>query len=281
MTNANFLASMGQASHARCEQARSVRGDNAIVRAAELCAAPEPLILCNEGFDLIAEVKRSSPAVGRLAGDDLDPAAQGRRYADAGVAAISVLTEPSRFSGELAHLEAVAIEVAPLPAMRKDFLVAPYQVFEARASGASGVLLIAALVETAMLREMLQTTLDLGMFALVEAFDEADVEKSASLMDDAGSAFDGERCRMMMGVNSRDLRTLEVDFPRFERLADLLPPGMPWVAESGVASPEQAAEVAGIGYDLALVGTALMRAEDPRAFAERLLDAGRAAAPSG
>jgi indole-3-glycerol phosphate synthase len=281
MSNENFLASMEAASRARWERARAARGDGAIIRAAELCAAPEPLILSHDGFDLIAEVKRDSPAVGRLAGDDLQPAEQGRRYADAGVAAISVLTEPSRFGGELAHLEAVAIEVAPLPAMRKDFLVAPYQVFEARASGASGVLLIAALLDTPMLRDMLQTTLDLGMFALVEAFDEADVEKSAPIMDDAGTAFDAERCRMMIGVNSRDLRTLEIDFPRFARLAELLPPGMPWVAESGVASPEQAAEVAGIGYDLALVGTALMRAEDPRAFAERLLEAGRAAAPSG
>jgi indole-3-glycerol phosphate synthase len=194
---------------------------------------------------------------------------------------VSVLTEPARFAGELAHLTAVAAEIAPRPAMRKDFLVDPYQVFEAREAGASGVLLIAAMLDSTVLRDMLAITLDLGMFALVETFDAADIDKSAPLMDDAGSPFDGERCRMVIGVNCRDLRSLEVDFPRFGRLAERLPPGMPWIAESGVATPEQAGEVASMGYDLALVGTALMRADEPRALAAAMLDAGRLAAPSG
>lgn len=277
----DFLTTMAKASRARYEDARKLRDDAEIVRMAEARTGPAPLLLSHEGFDLIAEVKRISPAVGQLAGDDLAPVVQARRYADAGAAAISVLTEPARFGGELSHLEDVAAELAQLPAMRKDFLVTPYQVFEARAAGASGVLLIAAVLDTAMLRDMLQTAQALGMFALVEAFDEADVERSAPVMDDAGTAFDGERCRQLIGVNCRNLRTLNVDFPRFASLADGLPPGIPWVAESGVASAEQAAEVAGMGYDAALVGTALMRADDPKAFADELLAAGRAAAPSG
>jgi indole-3-glycerol phosphate synthase len=281
VSEADFLTSMAEASRARCAEARAQRDDAAIRNAAEAAPAPAPLILSHEGFDLIAEVKRSSPALGDLAGEDLVPAAQGRRYADAGVAAVSVLTEPSRFRGKLAHLTNVAAEIAPLPALRKDFLISPYQVFEARAAGASGVLLIAAMLDTATLRDMLQATLELGMFALVEAFDADDVDACGPLLDDAGGAFDGPRCRMLIGVNSRDLRTLEVDFPRFARLAERLPAGLPWVAESGVVLPEQAAAVAALGYDLALVGTALMRAEDPRAFAEGLLGAGRAAAPSG
>jgi indole-3-glycerol phosphate synthase len=128
---------------------------------------------------------------------------------------------------------------------------------------------------------MLQATLELGMFALVETFDAADIDKCAPIMDGVGPVFEAERCRMMIGVNCRDLRSLEVDFPRFEKLADRLPPGMPWVAESGVTTPDQAAHVAGIGYDLALVGTALMRADDPKTSAHALLEAGRAAAPSG
>jgi len=272
---------MAKASRTRYEKARSVCNEVDIVRVAERCATPAPLILSNDGFDVIAEVKRNSPSAGQLADEGLAVDRQARCYADAGAAAISVLTEPSRFGGDLSHLEAVAAEVNPLPVMRKDFLVSPYQVFEARAAGAAGVLLIAAMLDRAMLRDMLQVTLDLGMFALIEAFEEKDIDRCAPIMDDAGSAFQAQRCRMLLGVNCRDLRTLEVEFPRFARLADRLPPGLPWVAESGVASPEQAAEVAGMGYDLALVGTALMCAEDPQAFAERLLAAGRAAAPSG
>ena len=277
----DFLENMADASRARCDEARARRADDELIRVAEQRPGPNSLKLSNEGFDLIAEVKRSSPSAGRLSDDDLSPAAQADLYAEAGAAAISVLTEPSRFSGELSHLDAVAARVAPVPAMRKDFLVDAYQVIEARAFGASGVLLIAAILDGQTLAEMLRITLDLGMFALVEAFDEADIDKSASIMDAAGPVFEAEHCRMMIGVNCRDLRTLEVDFPRFEQYADRLPPGMPWVAESGVTTPEHAAHVASLGYDLALVGTALMRAGDPRMTAYAMLDAGRGAAPSG
>ncbi|MBT8440966.1 MAG: indole-3-glycerol-phosphate synthase [Gammaproteobacteria bacterium] len=277
----DFLESMATSSRARCDAACTRRSYAEIERIAAAASAPSPLMLSHDGFDLIAEVKRSSPSAGQLAGADLSPVAQAASYAAAGVAAISVLTEPSRFDGELAHLESVSAEVAPVPAMRKDFLVAPYQVLEARASGASGVLLIAAMLDESALTDMLGVTLDLGMFALVEAFDEADIEKSAPIIDAAGPVFEAERCRMMMGVNCRDLRSLQVDFPRFDRLAKHLPPGMPWVAESGVTKPEQAAHVSALGYDLALVGTALMRADDPRNAANALLGAGRAAAPTG
>ena len=277
----DFLTSMADASRARCEQARAARDGAEVTRAAREAPAPAPLILSHDGFDLIAEVKRTSPSAGQLATADLTPAAQGHSYADAGAAAVSVLTEPSRFGGDLSHLQAVAAEIAPVPAMRKDFLVDTYQVFEARAGGASGVLLIAAMLDASTLVEMLRTALELGMFALVEAFDIADINKCAPLMDEAGSAFEAERCRMLIGVNCRDLRTLEVDFPRFEKLASCLPPGMPWVAESGVTTPEQAGQVAGMGYGLALVGTALMRAQDPQVAAAALLEAGRLAAPTG
>ena len=277
----DFLEGMASSSRARCEAARARCPDAEIERIASGSRPPSPLNLSHDGFDLIAEVKRSSPSAGQLASADLSPVEQAASYAAAGAAAISVLTEPSRFDGDLAHLDAVSAEVAPVPAMRKDFLVSPYQVMEARTSGASGVLLIAAMLDESTLAAMLGMTLDLGMFALVEAFDEADIEKSAPILDAAGPVFEAERCRMMIGVNCRDLRTLQVDFPRFEILAKYLPPGMPWVAESGVTTPEQAARVAGLGYDLALVGTALMRADDPRVAANSLLEAGRAAAPTG
>ena len=278
----DFLASMAAASRARWDEALEACDDAAMARIAEARAAPSPLLLSADGFDLIAEVKRSSPSAGQLAGADLSPSVQGRHYADAGAAAISVLTEPSRFGGDLSHLDAVAAAVAPVPAMRKDFLVAPYQVIEARASGASGVLLIAAMLDTATLRDMLQAALDLGMFVLVEVFDAADLDHCMSVVDGAGPAFEAERCRMLIGVNSRDLRTLAVDFPRFAKLAGRLPAGLPWVAESGVTTPGQVAEVAAMGYRLALVGTALMRADDAKSAAGNLLVAGRAAAkPDG
>lgn len=275
--DSDFLAGMAEASEQRAAGAREECDDRAMLRRAEAQPAPHPLRLSDEGFDLIAEVKRSSPSAGRLADDDLSPSEQSARYRDAGAVAISVLTEPSRFAGHLAHLTAVANEVAPVPAMRKDFLVAPYQVVEGRAAGASGVLLIAAMLETAMLSDMLQMTRDLGMFALVEAFDEADLDKCVPVMNDAGPAIDAAGVvRQLIGVNCRDLRTLQVDFPRFAVLARALPPDLPWVAESGVATREQAAEVAGLGYRLALVGTALMRSDDPTTAAGELLAAARA-----
>ncbi len=240
--------------------------------------APPPLKLSPQGFDVIAEVKRRSPSAGTLARRTLRITDQGRNYAQGGAAALSVLTEPEAFDGELAHLQEVASAVAPVPAMRKDFLVSPYQVLEARAAGASGVLLIAAMLNDARLQDMLRYTHRLGLFALVEIFDAADLERTVSAIHAAGPALVDGRCRSLIGVNCRDLRSLKVDFGRFAALAPHLPVDIPRVAESGVGSASQAARVAGLGYGVALVGTALMRAPDPAAFVAELLGAGRASA---
>lgn len=239
---------------------------------------PPPLKLSPQGFDLIAEVKRRSPSAGALAGRRLRITAQARNYALGGAAALSVLTEPEAFDGELSHLQEVASAVAPVPALRKDFLVSPYQVLEARAAGASGVLLIAAMLNDARLQDMLRYTHRLGLFALVEIFDAADLERTVSAIHAAGPALVDGRCRSLIGVNCRDLRSLKVDFGRFAGLAPQLPADIPRVAESGVESASQAARVAGLGYGVALVGTALMRAPDPAAFVAELLGAGRASA---
>ncbi|MBM4221178.1 MAG: indole-3-glycerol-phosphate synthase TrpC, partial [Gammaproteobacteria bacterium] len=147
-----------------------------------------------------------------------------------------------------------------------------------RAAGASGVLLIAALLDDLRLREMLRYAHRLGLFALVEIFDAADLARSVSAIRAAGPAIVDGRCRSLLGVNCRDLRSLKVDFGRFAALAPRLPADIPCVAESGVESPGQAARVAGLGYGLALVGTALMRAPDPSARLAGLLAAGRASA---
>jgi len=271
----DFLARMTARSRVRANAAKA-RLPDAELRARARERGPAPALrLAAAGFDLIAEVKRRSPAQGQLAGEQLDPVAQAAAYADAGAAALSVLTEPEEFRGTLADLDAVAGAVVQVPAMRKDFLVDPYQVWEARAAGAGGVLLVAACLDRALLQRMLDTALELGLFALVEAFDERDLEHCVPVMDAAGPAVQSGAVRMLLGVNCRDLRTLAVDFGRFAELAPRLPANYPKVAESGVVEPGDAAAVAGAGYQLALVGTALMRAAEPGAAAQALLSAGR------
>lgn len=275
----NFLLDMAAASEERLNTARAKNSLAVLEKRAAEKNAPPPLKLSSDGFDLIAEVKKGSPSAGKLADAGLSAAEQAGKYSAAGAAAISVLTEPSRFAGSLQDVERVVADVDAIPVMRKDFLVDPYQVVEARAAGAGGVLLIAAILEPPVLRDMLQATFDLGMFALVEAFGEADLARCTSVMADAMPAIcDDGTCRMLLGINCRNLRTLEVDFVRFGQMADHLPGSIPWIAESGVDSSAKASDVARAGYRLALVGTALMRAADPTGTARELLVAGRAAA---
>jgi len=275
---ANFLARMAAGSRARADAAEARRPAGPLAERLRRLPPPPALRLSPQGFDLIAEVKRRSPSAGTLAAGALRIAAQARNYVRGGAAALSVLTEPAEFDGDLAHLKEVAAAVAPVPAMRKDFLVSPYQLLEARAAGAGGVLLIAALLRDRELREMLRAAHQLGMFALVEVFDVAELERASAVLRAAGPAVEDGRCRTLLGVNCRDLRTLQVDFGRFAELAPHLPRDVPAVAESGVEAVGQAARVAGLGYRVALVGTALMRATDPGRLAGELLEAGRASA---
>lgn len=234
-----------------------------------------PLVL--ESFDLVAEIKDRSPAEGELAGRGLARADRALEYARAGAAAISVLTEPSRFDGALAHLDEVAAAVATpgLPVMRKDFLVDVRQVHEARAYGASGVLLIAAMLDDKALRSMLDAAAGLGMFVLLEAFDDDDLARCGRLVAEPACADRAAAGQLLVGLNTRDLRTLEVDTGRLERLAPMLPGGARAVAESGLTAPGDAARVAGWGYSLALVGTALMRSPAPARLVADMLHAGR------
>jgi indole-3-glycerol phosphate synthase len=205
---------------------------------------------------------------------------------------VSVLTEPSRFSGSLEHLRAVAATLAPLgvPAMRKDFLVDPYQLYEARAAGAGGALLIVRMLSPATLGEMLDCARELGLFVLIETFDEADIVAAVEALDrvdplvpgtDSGPARGTQPkavIDVLLGVNSRDLQTLAVVPERLEQLAPRLPREYPRVAESGLTTPDDAARMVRAGYDMALVGGALMSAPDPGALVRAMLAAGRAAA---
>ena len=216
------------------------------------------------GFDIIAEIKGRSPAEGELGGESIDRAARAQQYAGAGAAAISVLTEPAKFAGDLSHIEEVVAAVPDTPVMRKDFLVDEAQVLEARAAGASGVLLIVAMLSDAKLRGMLDCAYEHNMFVLLELFDMADAARTSALMfsPDEQQAAAG---KLLFGVNCRDLRTLEVDAERFAEF-DPANQGGRWVAESGLHSAEDAAAVASLGYSMALVGTSLMRRQDPAAL---------------
>jgi indole-3-glycerol phosphate synthase len=267
----DFLQAMAQSSRERVARARAIQADDALRAQALATAAAPDLRLSSLGFDLIAEVKRRSPAVGQLDSRGEDVGARANDYALAGAAAISVLTEPTRFDGELSHLrEVTAALKGRVPAMRKDFLVDPYQLCEARVAGAGGVLVILRMLEPAQVAAMLETAAELRLFVLLEAFDEADLRLAATLVRDYGA-----RLRLLVGVNCRDLSTLQVVPGRLETLAPSLPRGVPCVAESGVESAADAARLARAGYQMALVGSALMRSGDRIGLARDLLIAGR------
>lgn len=334
-----FLDQMALGSRERATAAMTVEPLQALrARCGDL---PPPAALARAGgFDLIAELKLRSPALGDLGTAGVDPGARVTAYARAGAAAVSVLTEPSRFSGSLDHLRAAAAALAPLgvAAMRKDFLVDPYQLYEARACGAGGALLIVRMLSRDLLAEMLDCARELGLFVLVEAFDEKDIAaavealtlarlstpgtsplapktgkslagrspSSSPRVSERGTTRSGQpeddRCPsgsdypafganggtpgveraargdVLLGVNSRDLQTLQVVPRRLEQLAPLLPGDMPRVAESGLETADDAARMVRAGYDMALVGGALMAAPDPGALVAAMLSAGRAAA---
>lgn len=273
MTQPDFLAQMAAGSRRRVEAARAACPQAELLARALDTPAPPPLRLQQGGFDLIAELKLRSPAAGALKGPEEDVAARVTAYARAGAAAVSVLTEPTRFDGDLEHLREAARALGPagIPAMRKDFLVADYQVMEARAAGAGGVLAILRMLSERELESLIQQARALALFVLLEAFDERDLERLHRILGRVG----GEG--LLAGVNSRDLTTLQVVPSRLEQLAHGLPTGIPRVAESGVGSPEDARRVAAAGYDLALVGSALMSGADPVALASAMLSAARAA----
>lgn len=230
-----------------------------------LAAAAPPALdaraaLAAPGVGVIAEVKRRSPSMGSLA-DIADPAELARDYQAGGALAVSVLTEGRHFGGSLADLADVRRSVG-IPLLRKDFVVSPYQVHEARAAGADLVLLIvAALSDDALvgLRERIES---LGMTALVEVHDEAEADRALA----AGAS--------VIGVNARDLATLEIDRSTFERIAPGLPSSVIKVAESGVRGPHDLISYACAGADAVLVGGGLVQSGNVRQAVADLVTAG-------
>jgi indole-3-glycerol phosphate synthase len=249
-----------------------VRADTAVREArislseikAAAAAAPPPLdvmaALREPGIGVIAEVKRASPSAGSLA-TIADPAKLARAYEDGGARIISVLTEERRFCGSLDDLDAVRAAVS-VPVLRKDFVVQPYQIHEARAHGADMLLLIVAALEQAALASMLDRTESLGMTALVEVHTEQEADRALK----AGAK--------VIGVNARDLTTLEVDRDCFARIAPGLPSDVIRIAESGVRGTADLLAYAGAGADAVLVGEGLVKSGDPRSAVADLVTAG-------
>jgi len=268
-----FLDEMASASSRRVAAARLAESPADLARRARETPPPPPLRLSPSGFDVIAEIKLRSPAAGVLGAASDDWLGRATTYARAGAAAVSVLTEPTRFDGSLQHLEAVAkaLRETGVPAMRKDFLVDPYQVCEARAAGAGGVLIILRMLSRAQIADLLDAAADWQLFVLLEAFDGADLALAADLL----KRRDARKESVLVGVNSRDLQTLEVVPERFAALAPQLPRGFPAVAESGVGDAVSAAAMRHLGYRLALIGTALMVSENPAQLLAEIFNATR------
>lgn len=214
---------------------------------------------------VISEVKRKSPSKGALA-DIPEPAVLAAEYEAGGASVISVLTEARRFGGLLQDLDAVRAAVQ-IPVLRKDFTVDEYQIYEARAHGADLVLLIVAALNDELLASFLELTHQLGMNALVETHTEEEIARAIK----AGAK--------IIGVNVRNLKTLDVDPATFGKLAPLLPSEAVIVAESGVESTEQVAQYGAAGADAILVGEALVKHADPRASVAAFIQAGTDAKP--
>jgi indole-3-glycerol phosphate synthase len=207
-------------------------------------------------LSFICEVKKASPSKGIIAADF--PWLQiALEYEAAGAAAISVLTEPDYFLGSDQYLREIAAAVL-CPTLRKDFVIDPYQIYEAKILGARAVLLICALLDGQTLAEYIKIAVELGLSSLVEIHDEAEAEQAVK----AGAK--------IIGINNRNLKTFRVDLAVTARLRSLIPTGILAVAESGIKSPEDVRAISGLGLDAALVGESLMRAVDKKRFLAEL-----------
>ena len=238
LTAAADSRSLDRLLDAAAQSAGSVRGFRAALEAAD-------------GLAVIAEIKRRSPAKGDLFGH-LVADALAKEYAGGGATCLSVLTDAEFFGGTAADL-VDARAATDLPVLRKDFTVGPGDVCDARLMGADAVLLIVAALSPSELHRLAKLAWQLGIEALVEVHDEAELE--VALGADA----------TVIGVNQRDLVTFQVDEDRAERLASVIPPGVVRVAESGIRGPDDARRLAAAGYDAILVGETLVTASDPAA----------------
>ena len=235
---------------------------DSLKEAAGKAPAARNVVAAFKGGDVavIAEVKRASPSKGALAAI-ADPASLAMDYEAGGARVISVLTEPRRFGGSLEDLAAVR-EAVQVPVLRKDFIVSSYQLWEARAYGADMVLLIVAALEQNALVSLVERALSIDLVPLVEVHTEDELDRAL----DAGAR--------VLGVNARNLSTLEVDRSVFGRLAPRVPEGIVKIAESGIRGPHDLLAYAAAGADAVLVGESLVTGKDPRSAVADLVTAG-------
>jgi indole-3-glycerol phosphate synthase len=266
-----FLGKVCTEALARVDADRSVEAESDVTARAQATPAPPPFAdaLAGPGVAVIAEVKRASPSRGHLA-DIPDAAGLAVAYAGGGAAAVSVLTEPAHFGGSLEDLVAVAAAV-DVPVLRKDFVLDGYQVWQARAAGAAAVLLIAAALDDAGLTALQVVADQAGVDCLVEAHTAAEVERAVACHAAAATGR-----RLVLGINARDLSTLQVDRDHVARVraAVELPQDAVVVAESGVEGPDDVVAYAGAGADAVLVGGHVATAADPAAAVAELVAAG-------
>lgn len=251
---ADFLTNMARASLTRVHDRLEPSAQKTLASKLESRVPPEPFTVQRPG--IIAEIKNISPSEGRLSRTSCIDRIQSRAqaYETGGALALSVLTEPTAFGGSLEHLQAVAASVE-LPVMRKDFLVHPIQIDEAAAFGASGVLLIARLVPLRVLRQLVVRARQLDLFVLLEVFDKDDIVTAKRVMN--------LHPNLLIGLNTRDLATLTVRPNALQALAHHLPRHCIRVAESGLRTPADVHAARAMGFQLHLVGSALMHEEDP------------------
>jgi indole-3-glycerol phosphate synthase len=268
-----FLAHVCAQATTRVAAARRHESLDALRARAAATPVPPQFGAALRGGRVIAEVKRASPSRGVIVGD-CDAPAQATAYVAGGAAAVSVLTEPEHFQGDLNDLRSVAAAVS-VPVLRKDFIVDPYQLFEARAAGAAAALLLVAALDQPLLVALLAAARDAGIEALIETHDVAEAERAAAAL----SALPRGDRAPVIGVNARDLRRLSVDRGVFAAVVGALPTGVVVVAESGVDGPADVERYVSEGADAVLVGEHLMRTADPEAATRTLVEAA-AGAPS-
>lgn len=267
-----FLAHVCAEAEARVAMAVRCEPFEALRARATALPEPPPFGAALRGGHIIAEVKRASPSRGRIV-ESCDALERARQYEAGGAAAVSVLTEPEHFRGSLADLQQVAAGVT-LPVLRKDFIVDPYQLFEARAAGAAAALLLVGALEHTQLVRLLLTAQEAGVEPLIETHSTAEVDRAVAAL--AVVPHNGRP--PVIGVNARDLRRLSVDPEVFASAVGAVPDGAIVVAESGVHDPTDVEQYVRLGADAVLVGEYLMRAADPSFATAGLAAAARATA---